>query len=86
MLTPKKLDHCETCARAEINPRTGLFNAGCLDCTARHIAHLQVFAECQRLRDFTEPYMSHMHKVFGAEWESWHKVVKSWAKRIKEGA
>jgi hypothetical protein len=85
MLAPKKLEHCETCAHAEINPRTGLFNAGCLECTTRHIAHLPVFAECQHAGRLTEPYMASLKRVFGDDWKAGHESVKAWAKRIKEG-
>jgi len=84
MLTPKKLDSCETCAAAQLNPRTGLFNAGCIDCTTRHIAHLQIFFECQRAGRITEPYMNNLKHCFGDDWKAAHETVKGWAKRIKE--
>lgn len=83
MHSPRKLGNCATCAEAEINPATHSFNAGCLDCTARHLSHLQIFFECQQARVLTEPYMKAIKSYFGDDWKAWHEVVKGWAVRIK---
>lgn len=83
MHTRQQRDGCETCAAAEINPGSHSFNARCLECTARHIAHLQVFFECQRARVLTEPYMNCLKHSFGDDWRAWHEKVKGWAGRIK---
>ena len=76
--------NCQQCISAERDPQIGLFNAGCKECLARHLAHGYEFWESQRERRITARYRYALSIAFGDGWEVGHLRVKAWAKRIKE--
>lgn len=75
---------CESCLKAEQNPRTGYFSNGCDECNARAIANGMELFEASKAGRFTERYKKALIAVFGADWEAGHLRVKHWAKRIKD--
>lgn len=70
---------CTACAEAQINAACHSFNKNCSACTERHFAHLQIFWESVRARDFTKAYKAALDKQFGeAGAQAAHVNVKAW--------
>lgn len=77
---------CKACETAQKNPRTGMFQAGCQECTARALASGIPFFESVRARQKLPAYQQALEQAFGDDWEQGHASVKEWAKRLKKGA
>lgn len=75
---------CESCLKAEQNPRTGYFSNGCDECNARAIANGMELFEASRAGKITGRYKQALQAVFGSDWEAGHQRVKMWAAKIKE--
>lgn len=75
---------CPACVIAETNPMTGHYGAGCLNCSARSIAHSPEFKEAGLADALTPGYRSALQTVFGRDWASAHAMVKRWADRIEK--
>lgn len=77
---------CKACETAQKNPRTGMFQAGCPECSARALASGIPFFESGRASKILPAYRQALEKSFGDDWQSGHAKVKEWAKRLKKGA
>lgn len=72
-------DQCAACVKAEANPRPGgLFQSGCMDCAARHMAGSPVVTGSE------DQIKASVRRVFGDQAGKWWPRVKYWAKRFKE--
>jgi len=77
------LVNCEPCTLAQDNPRTGIFQSGCLECQARMLAHSPHFYESSQSNTLTPSYRNALRAVFGEDWRKGHELVKQWSKRLK---
>lgn len=76
---------CITCDEAAKNAASHQFVKNCRACDERHFAHLQVFWESVRARDFTTAYKDALDQQFGeAGAQAAHDNIKAWSKRIRE--
>lgn len=75
---------CEACQRAQINPRTGMYQADCMECTARALANSPQFFDAMKAEAMTPAYRDALQAAFGQDWKAGHERVKHWAQRIKE--
>jgi len=75
---------CDSCAAADADPLSGLYHADCGECKARMLAHGLPFTQSSAKGNFTESYRAQLDSAFGAKWESGHRAVKRWARRIDE--
>ena len=73
---------CDACQVADTNPATGLYRAGCKDCSARELAQSIEHTEARMLGKMTPRYMARLREVSGDDWEALHRIVKEWAKRV----
>ena len=78
---------CHPCTRAEKHPMAGLYQADCLNCRARALAHGQAVFEAEQAGKKTDRYKAALRSVFGedqAAQDEGHKLAHAWAKRIKQ--
>lgn len=75
---------CESCAAAQLNPLSGLYHTGCLDCTARLLAQSPGFAASMAALKFRRDYLEALKAAWGAKWEDGHRLVKHHANRIQD--
>jgi hypothetical protein len=75
---------CDACDRAEQHPLTPRFNAGCLRCSARMIAHGQDFWRSAKDGKMDPGYSEILKQTFGFDIAAWHAQVKDWERRIHQ--
>lgn len=75
---------CDACQRAETNLHTGRYNATCDGCAARALALSPDFHESLHERRRTDRYQDALTAFFKDREEQGHKLVLSWAKKIRE--
>ena len=75
---------CDACDNAQRQPLWGGFQAQCLDCMARMLAHSQPFGQSRKAGKMTPEYRRALEVVFGTEWEKWHQITKTWAELIDQ--
>ena len=78
---------CPSCAEAEKEPDTGCYHTGCLECTARALAHSHPFWESRLQLKMMPRYVEALTKVVGDDAnarDAFHRRVKAWAERIAE--
>lgn len=74
---------CIPCDEAAKNAASYKFTKNCRACDERHFAHLPIFWESVRARDFTTAYKDALDKQFGeAGAQDAHDNIKAWFKRI----
>lgn len=76
--------HCRSCAAAVDNPLTGLYDSGCVFCSARQLAHGIEYTRACAAGKLLPEYRDALQAVFGDEWEAGHRLVKDFARRIDE--
>jgi len=81
-VTPNTTPDCEACAEAETNPRTGMFRAECIECSARALAQGPQHFLSQKAKRILPEYHAALQSVFGEKWREGHDAVKSWAERM----
>ena len=74
---------CESCQAAEQNPNTGLFDAGCQDCSLRMLAGSLDYWVSAQDGTPTEGYKAALRSITGDDWKAGHKRVKEWNQRMK---
>lgn len=74
---------CEACHQAKTNPRTGMYQANCHECTARALANSPQYFDAMKAEAITPAYRSALQAAFGADWKQGHENVKQWAQKIK---
>ena len=74
---------CPACTMADENADTGMFRAGCEECSARMLAHGPEHFQAMAVAAFTPAYSLALKRVFGADWIRGHERVRAWAKRIE---
>jgi len=73
---------CWGCSKAEENPQTGAYSAGCKECTARALAQSPAYDTSRRAGRFTAEYKRVLTVAFGDDWQAGHEQVKRWSQRI----
>jgi hypothetical protein len=73
---------CQPCAEAETNPGVHSFTAGCLECSARALAHGPIYWAAAKADALTPAYRSALQALAGADWKACHERVKYYAGRI----
>ena len=74
---------CPDCAAAELNPRSPLYRAGCIECQTRHLAHSPQHWVSRAARRMMPSYVAALKAVFGDDYMAGHLRVKRWADRIE---
>lgn len=78
------MNTCPDCVTAEAHPRSVVFTAGCLNCSARALAGGQLFFNSLRDSAWSPAYRDAVAKLFGEPYAGeGHKRVMEWAKRIE---
>ena len=78
MTTTPSTTECDACHLAATTPMTGMYRAGCKECTARMIASGTAYFEALNLRTMTPTYVDLLKAAFGDDWQHWHKRVRAW--------
>jgi hypothetical protein len=81
-LTPAAVE-CSACAMAQQDADTGMYRAGCPECSARMLAHGPELFDAMAVAGFTPAYATALKRVFGADWMRGHERVRDWSKRIE---
>lgn len=74
---------CPACAEAQRNPLTGMYQAGCKECSARALASSPSHFLAAQAGKILPTYRDALRAVFGDEWKAGHARVKEWAGRLK---
>lgn len=74
---------CPSCVKAERNPRSVIYHAGCPVCSARMLANGPLFFEAERTEQLTAAYRQALQLTFGDRWQEGHAAVKQWRERIQ---
>lgn len=75
---------CGACDRAQTNPMTGRYHAGCTECAARALAQSADFFSSKTAGQRTKDYQAALTKIFGeGQEDAGHERVKAQAKRIR---
>ena len=74
---------CRPCAEAEANPATHSFTSGCMECSARALAHGPVYWAAAKAETLTPAYKTALQAIAGDGWQALHTRVKVWAGRLK---
>lgn len=78
---------CAACDRAQQNPMTGIFKAGCDECKARALASGRELFDSIQAGARTAEYQAALSRMFGeGNEEAGHQRVRAWAKRMKEAS
>lgn len=72
---------CPACQEAERNPLTGMYQSGCLECSARALSHGPAYFDAARSDSMTPAYRDALQATFGENWRAGHEAVKAWAQR-----
>ena len=75
---------CDACDNAQHQPLWGGFQANCLPCMARMLAHGPAFWQSRQAGKLTPEYRRALEAIFGTEHEQWHETVKEWSARIDQ--
>lgn len=76
---------CPACARAEVHPQTGIYQAKCEGCAARALAQSPEFAEAAKSGVLTPRYRMALAEFFSGREQEGHERVMAWAQRKKAG-
>lgn len=77
------IQNCKDCTAAEANPLSPLYRAGCLQCTARMLAHSPARWSAVQAGAITPAYRDALQAAFGQDWKQGAAWVKVWADRIQ---
>jgi hypothetical protein len=73
---------CTSCAAAADDPLSGFYHLGCIECSARQLAHGIEYTRACAAGKLLPEYRDALRSTFGDDWEVGHRLVKSWAQRI----
>lgn len=74
---------CPACAEAMRNPNTGMYRAGCKECSARALAAAPAHFLAAQAPKLLPEYKNALQAVFGDDWRAGHLRVKAWSQRAK---
>ena len=77
---------CKACSDAERDPTRDEFRPRCRGCEARALASIGAHVESLELRTLTPQYRATLERIFGAEWQEGHQLVRDWGQRITSAA
>lgn len=74
---------CPACEVAHGNAESGYYRAGCVECSARMLAHGPEHFDAMAAAAFTPAYRTALQVVFGGDWMDGHTRVRSWSRQIE---
>lgn len=74
--------NCQTCAEAERNPMTGLYQANCPECKVRAVAQGPEFHRCMQIGRLTAEYKRVLTLAIGGDVQEAHAKVKAWHEKV----
>lgn len=80
---------CDSCARAQADPRTGLYSRGCVECDTRALAHGLAYhawvARGRSAQSLPREYAAALELIRreGETIRQAHARVEAWAQRIR---
>lgn len=74
---------CDDCKAAEVRPLHPVYQAQCLGCQARMIAHSPQRFDAIQAGAITPDYRDTLRRAFGDAWKEGAARVKAWADKIE---